>query len=110
MGGLVLFDDAVDAVALCRVEDAAAAEPERNVCRIRLPVLGVADQIAWLQVGVGDGRARLLLLVGVARNQATGATVGHMDEAGAVDAAFRHPAPEVRRAEVATRLPDGLRR
>ena len=51
---------------------------------------------------------RVLLLVGVARDEPAEPAVRHVDEAGAVDPVLAHAAPEVRRAEVGVRLLERL--
>src|SRR5919204_4761539 len=99
-----LLEDAVDPVALRRVQDAAAAEPERDVRR--LPLVAVGEEVTRPQLVDRDRDSGRLLLVGVARHEQAEAPVGHVDEAGAVDAALGHAAPEVRRAEVRPRLRD----
>src|SRR5919202_4569653 len=103
---LGLLEHAVDAVSLRRVQDAAPAEPEGDVRR--LPLVAVGDEVARPQLlGRHRGSGRLLL-VGVARDEQAEPPVGHVDEAGAVDAALGHAAPEVRRAEVDPRLGDRI--
>src|SRR4051794_36942118 len=94
--GLVLLDDSVDTLAPGRVQDPSLAEPEGDV----VGAFGVAvgDEVAPARLR--HVRARLLLLVCVAWNDVAAAPVGHMDESGAVDPALRHPAPEIRRAEI----------
>src|SRR5919202_2987566 len=103
---LGLLEHAVDAVSLRRVQDAAAAEPERDVRR--LPLVAVGDEVARPQLLGRDRGSGRLLLVGVARDEQAEPAVGHVDEAGAVDAALGHAAPEVRRAEVGPRLGDRI--
>src|SRR5712691_1087168 len=101
---LGLLEHAVGVVALGRVKDAAVAEPERDV---RRAVVAVGDEVARAQLVLGQRGTGLLLLVGVARDEPAEAAVGHVDEAGAVDAVLGHPAPEVRGAEVGARLGHG---
>src|SRR5438132_6942724 len=98
---LSFLEHAVGAVALRRVENASVAEPEGDVRRAVVPV---GDEVARAQLVLGDRGTGLLLLVGVARDEPAEASVGHVDEARAVDTVLRHPAPEVRRAEVGARL------
>ena len=83
------------------MENAAVAEPESNVCCFRLAVLRVRDEVTGAELLVGDRRARVFLLIRVARNQAAAAAMCDVDEAGAVDSAFRHAAPQIRRSEEA---------
>src|SRR6266542_1567702 len=95
---LVLLHDAVDTLPLRRVQDAAAAEPERDMAL-------VADEIAGTEVGLRHVFAGRLLLVGVPRDEPAGPAIRHVYEPGAVDPALGHPAPLVRRAEVVIRGP-----
>src|SRR5688500_9614063 len=104
--GLGLLDDAVDTLAVRRVQDAAAAEPEGDV--IGLASLRVRDQVAGAEVVLGELRAGLLLLVGVARHPLAGPAEGDVDEAGAVDPALRQAAPLVRHPEKGARLGQGI--
>src|SRR3954451_10949882 len=96
---MLLLEHATDPVAAGRVQDPAAAEPERDV-------VAVADEIAGTKVALLDALARVLLLVGVARHHPPEPPVGHVDEPGAVDPGLGHPAPLVRGAEVRARLLD----
>ena len=98
----------VDAVALGRMQDAAVAEPERDVRRPRLSLLRVRDQVAAAELFVPDRRAGFLLLVCVTRNETSDASMCDMDEAGAIDAALRQATPEVRRAEQTARFFKGI--
>src|SRR6478735_6986339 len=88
------------------MQDPPVSEPERDVRRPLL--LAVGDQVARAERAVAHLRRRLLLLVGVPRDQTPEAAVAHVDEPGAVDPALGHPAPEIRRAEIAARLGDGI--
>ena len=101
---LGLFDDSVDAFAFRRVQDPAATQPEGDVRRMCFAVLGVGDEITRAHVGFVDGRARVLLLIRVARDQAGDMAVRDVDQPRTVDAAVGQAAPEVRRTEVAPRL------
>jgi hypothetical protein len=65
---LGLLDDAVDNVALRRVEDPAVAEPERDVRRLATLTFVVRDEVAGPRVLLVDRLARLLLLIGVPRD------------------------------------------
>src|SRR2546423_5222160 len=103
---LGLLDDAVHPVALRRVEDAAVAEPKGDVRR--RPLVAVGDEVAGPQLVGRERRSGGLLLVRVARDEEAEPPVGHVDESGAVDAAPGHAAPEVRGAEVGTRLGDRI--
>src|SRR5712691_805594 len=100
---LAFLEHTVGAVAFGGVEDAAVAEPEGDVRRLVVPV---GDEVARAQLVLGQRRAGLFLLVGVAREEPAETPVGHVDEAGAVDPVLGHPAPEVRRAEVGAGLGD----
>src|SRR4051794_3304918 len=93
---LRLLEDADPVLAPGRVEDPAVADPEGDV----VDGLAVRDEVSRAQLP--DLDRRLLLLVGVARDEPPEAAIRHVDEAGAVDAAFGHAAPDVRRAEVGT--------
>ena len=86
----------------CRIRPS----PSQNAMCVVRSLLAVRDEVSAAQVVLANRRAGLLLLVGVARHEAAEAAVRHVDEAGAVDAALGHPAPEVRRAEVGARLLD----
>src|SRR5579884_17494 len=83
-----------------RVQDASVAEPEGDVVGTA-PDIAVEDKVAggWIV----DGRRCLLLLPGVARNTQPCEPMGHVDEAGTVDAGRRHPAPLVRGPDEAAR-------
>src|SRR2546423_925426 len=94
---LRLLEDTADPVALRGVQDAATAEPERDVGR--LPLVAVGDEVARPQLVGRERSSGRLLLVGVARDEQAEPPVGHVNEAGAVDAPLGHAAPEVRRAE-----------
>src|SRR5438270_4564800 len=102
MLGFRLLDDAVDAFSFRRMEDPAVAQPESDVRRRVLVAVG--DEVARPEVAVRHGCAGLLLLVGVARDETAKAAIGDVDEAGAVDATFRHSAPEIGRPEIAPGL------
>src|SRR5215213_6962449 len=102
--GLCFFDDAVRVISLCRVQDPAVAEPERDVRRLLLVAVG--DEVPAAELVLANGLAGVLLLIGIARHELAEAAVCHVDEARAVDAALGHPAPEVGRAEVGARLFD----
>ena len=67
---------------------------------MRATGLAEAHEIAWPGVSLVDRRRGRFLLVGVARDQAAGAAVGHVHEPGAIDSALGQPAPLVRRTEV----------
>src|SRR5947207_324731 len=101
--GLGLLEHAVHVVPLRGVEDAAVAEPERDV---RGALVAVGDQVAGAELVLGDRCAGLLLLVGVAWDESPERAVAHVDEAGAVDPMLGHPAPEVGGAEVGAGLGD----
>src|SRR5262249_52548655 len=101
-----LLDHRVGAIAGGRVQDAAVAEPERDV--VGDAGLAEADEIAWPSLGFVNGRRRCLLLVGVAWDQPAGASVGHVHEPRAVDTALRHPAPFVRSTKVGPRRLNGV--
>ncbi len=77
------------------MEDAPVPEPERDV-----PL--VADEIPGTELALGHLLAGLLLLVRVARDEPARPPIRHVHEPGAIDPALGHPAPEVRRAQVAT--------
>src|SRR5262245_46555340 len=70
--------------------------------------IAVRDEVA--AVGIVDAESRGILLVGVARHEATDRTEAHVDEPRAVDSCRGHPAPFVRRAEEAPSSLDRLRR
>src|SRR5262249_22003418 len=80
-----------------RVEDAPAAEPERDVVHR----VAVGDEVARAQLV--DLHGRLLLLVGVSRHEPAEPAIRHVHESGTVDALLGHASPEIRRAEVRTR-------
>src|SRR6266511_3397007 len=80
------------------MENPPGAQPERDVVA---RVVAVRQEIAGLRRGHLD--PRLLLLIGISRNEAADAAVRHVHEPGAVDAAFGHPAPEVGRSDVRPR-------
>src|SRR5437868_7682801 len=101
VAGLRLLQHAGDVLSLGRVEDASLAEPESDMGRA---LVAVRDQVARAQLALEDVGACFLLLVGVSRHEPAEPTVGHVDEAGAVDPALGHAAPLVRRAEVGAGL------
>src|SRR5207249_9299432 len=84
----------------------ALAEPERDVVRpFGRPE---ANEVASAELALVDRLCCGFLLVRVPRYEAAEPAVGHVHEAGAVDSAFGHPAPLVRRAEVGTGFLDRL--
>src|SRR5206468_3077645 len=95
---LRLLEHPVDALSAGRVEDAPAAEPERDVIR-RAVALAVGDDVAGLRIGC-HVEPRLLLLVGVARDEPAGRPVAHVHKPGAIDPSRRLPTPLVRRPEI----------
>src|SRR2546423_8380091 len=103
---LRLLEDTADPVALRGVQDAALAEPEHDVGRP--PLVAVGDEVARPQLVGRERSSGRLLLVGVARDEQAEPPVGHVNEAGAVDAPLGHAAPEVRRAEGGPRLGDRI--
>src|SRR3954463_5043894 len=66
----------------------------------------VRDEVS--QRRISSLPARVLLLVGVPRDEPAGRPEPHVDEAGAVDPLGRHPAPFVPGAEVGTGMGDGV--
>src|SRR4051812_22729065 len=103
---LILLYDAVDSLALRRVEDAPTADPERDV--VGSLRRAVRDDVSGAEVGLSQALARLLLLVGVSWHEASAGPECHVDEAGAVDAGRGHPAPLVARAEQRARVLHGI--
>jgi len=87
------------------VQDSAVAEPESDVVS-GLTGVTVRDEVAGRRIG--DLPAGVLLLVGVARDEAARCPEPHVDEARAVDSLCRHPAPFVAGAEVGTGMGDGV--
>jgi len=85
----------IDSSALRRVQDATLADPECDVVGAALRI-AVGDEIARLRFI--DERARVLLLVGVARDEPPCRPEAHMHESRAIDTGGGHAAPEIRRA------------
>ena len=74
-----------------RVEWRIRPSPSQNATWSADFRVAVGDEIAGR--GSSTGVPAVLLLVGVARHEPAGRAEAHVDEAGAVDACRRHPAP-----------------
>ena len=88
------------------MEDASAADPERDV--VGSFGRAVRDEVPAAEIRFRQLLACLLLLVRVANDEAAAGPKRHVDEAGAVDAGGGHAAPLVARAEQGARVLDGI--
>ena len=75
---LLLLDDAVDAVAARRVENASVADPEGNVVSPLRRAVG--HEISAAEVTLREPVTRLLLLVRVPRHEAPAGPERHVHE------------------------------
>jgi hypothetical protein len=82
MGGLGLFDDAVDALPLSRMEDPSLAQPEPDVRRLTSVRIVVGDDVARTGVGLVDGPEPRPF--GTYRGASDGCVYRHHFEFGAV--------------------------
>jgi hypothetical protein len=103
---LGFFDDAVDALPSGRVEDASAAHPEGDV--VGAVRRAVRHEIARPDLRLEEPLGRLLLLVGIPRDEAAAGAERHVHEARAIDAGGAHAAPLVASAEQRARVVDGV--
>lgn len=107
-GTPVRLVERIDAYAAVRCIDELVATDVQTNMRRPGTIAVEEDEIAWYQIGLGDGRSFLVLIVTAAGQRDSEVAVTKLDEPGAIKTRRRFSAPLVRRADKLLRVLNNL--